>query len=389
MVNRVVFQYTPTLGVVCSAWPATAQTRQQMNWRASAYGGVSSSIAPYSFSWTGTDGLSSTKQSFLWGYVTPGTKQGIVTVRSGTVPPAQATCTATIVAGPDDNDPYDYSLEASGDLTIGQGESGMVTITRTKISTSQDEAVSISTGGYPSDNPPAETISNNPCTPRNQCSSDITITADPSSSTGDFQITVEGTSQSGVQKSTSFILTITDGSEVLSQFDYSLSNSGNISVVKGDAAVSGNTTISALLTAGTAQSVSFSGSGLPSGVSASFAPTTVSPTSPVTSGARSTLALTVSPSVPVGTYPITVTGLPAGAGGSRTTQFNLVVGGRSCVGPDGAVIPHGAGKRYYKNATEPAGTSCQSELRICNDGTLSSNNSPAYVFPQCSSFVEF
>lgn len=97
-----------------------------------------------------------------------------------------------------------------------------------------------------------------------------------------------------------------------SVFDYSLSNSGDISVIRG---ASGSTTITATLVSGTPQPVSFAASGLPTGATAAFSPASCTPT------CSSTLSITTSGSTPTGTFPITVTGTPLG----RTTTFNLIV----------------------------------------------------------------
>jgi hypothetical protein len=76
-------------------------------------------------------------------------------------------------------------------------------------------------------------------------------------------------------------------------------------------------TVSTAVTAGSAQTVSLSASGVPSGATASFNPTSVS------SGASSTLTLTTSASTPGGSYPITITG--SGASATHTTTYTLTV----------------------------------------------------------------
>jgi hypothetical protein len=97
-------------------------------------------------------------------------------------------------------------------------------------------------------------------------------------------------------------------------FDYTLSNSGNISISQGS---SGSNTITATLVSGNSQSVSFSASGLPAGATANF---TNNPCNPTCS---STLTISTSVFTSVGTFPITVTGSPLT---NKTTSFNLVVG---------------------------------------------------------------
>src|SRR6202007_1390408 len=91
-----------------------------------------------------------------------------------------------------------------------------------------------------------------------------------STPTGTVPITVTGTPLGGVP-----VRTTTVNLVVNPPFDYSLSNTGNISVVQGSA---GTTTITATLVAGTAQAVTLAASGLPVGATAAFGPSTCPPT---------------------------------------------------------------------------------------------------------------
>jgi hypothetical protein len=97
-------------------------------------------------------------------------------------------------------------------------------------------------------------------------------------------------------------------------FDFSLTNSGNISITQG---MQGASTITASLSSGTGQSVSFSASGLPAGATAAFSGASCTPT------CTSTMTIQTSTSTLVGSYPITVTG--TGGGKSHTTSFTLTV----------------------------------------------------------------
>src|SRR5207253_782065 len=99
-----------------------------------------------------------------------------------------------------------------------------------------------------------------------------------------------------------------------SSFDFALTNGGSKSVNQG-ASVSNS--ISAALVSGTAQSVSFSASGLPSGATAAFSPTACTPT------CSSGLTISTTSSTPTGTYTTTVT--TAGAGVTKTTSSSLTV----------------------------------------------------------------
>ncbi len=97
-------------------------------------------------------------------------------------------------------------------------------------------------------------------------------------------------------------------------FAFTMSNGGNKTVVQGSNVTN---SVTATLSSGTTQAVTFSTSGLPSGVTASYIPTSCSPT------CTSTLTLTASASATVGTSTITVTGT-AGATTANTT-FSLTV----------------------------------------------------------------
>jgi photosystem II stability/assembly factor-like uncharacterized protein len=101
-------------------------------------------------------------------------------------------------------------------------------------------------------------------------------------------------------------------------FDFSLSNSGDITVTQGS---SGSNTIYVTLVSGTTESVSLSCEGkastLPSGASCSFNPASDNP------DFNSQLTITTSPSTPIGSTIVTVTGTDGGL--SRTTQFMLTV----------------------------------------------------------------
>src|SRR5947207_8048779 len=99
-----------------------------------------------------------------------------------------------------------------------------------------------------------------------------------------------------------------------STFDFSLTNDGSKAVTQGASVAN---TISAALVSGTAQSVAFSASGLPTGATAVFSPTTCTPT------CSTGLSLSTSSSTPTGTYTLTVTG--TGGGVTKTTSFSLTV----------------------------------------------------------------
>jgi hypothetical protein len=106
--------------------------------------------------------------------------------------------------------------------------------------------------------------------------------------------------------------------------DFSLS----VSPTTGTVTAGGSTTatVGTTLTSGTAESVSFSASGLPTGATASFSPASV------TAGGSSTMTLSTSASTPAGSYSVTVTGTAASA--THSTTFTLTVNGTGgCASP--------------------------------------------------------
>jgi hypothetical protein len=80
---------------------------------------------------------------------------------------------------------------------------------------------------------------------------------------------------------------------------------------------SATTTVSTAVTAGAAQSVSLTASGLPTGATATFNPTSV------TAGSSSTLTVATTAGTPAGTYSVTVTG--TGASATHTATYSLTV----------------------------------------------------------------
>lgn len=131
-----------------------------------------------------------------------------------------------------------------------------------------------------------------------------------------FDFTLGSTIDANVSSSGSDVLTaVTNGSYTLNQaFNFSLSNSGNLTVVQGNSV---SNTITATLTAGIAQLVSFSASGFPAGVTYIYNPPSCAPT------CSTIKTITTSVSTPPGIYPITASA--TGAGLTRTTNFSLTV----------------------------------------------------------------
>ncbi|MDO8459911.1 MAG: hypothetical protein Q7S74_02275 [Nanoarchaeota archaeon] len=114
-------------------------------------------------------------------------------------------------------------------------------------------------------------------------------------------------------------------------FDFSLANTGNVTVVSGSSVLSN---ITATFVSGTASAISFSASGLPSGANPIFTPTSCTP-SPVS--CNTTLNISTILSTNSGDYNLIISGI--GGGTTRTTKFNLtipcgVADGSSCCAGD-------------------------------------------------------
>src|SRR5258708_2337411 len=97
--------------------------------------------------------------------------------------------------------------------------------------------------------------------------------------------------------------------------DFSISaNPTSLSLQQG---ASGTSAITTAVTSGSAQTVSLSASGLPSGATASFSPALI------TGAGSSTLTISTASSTPAGTYLVTVTG--KGTSATHTASISLTV----------------------------------------------------------------
>jgi hypothetical protein len=100
-----------------------------------------------------------------------------------------------------------------------------------------------------------------------------------------------------------------------------------------NAGASATATVSTAVTAGSAQTVSLSASGAPSGVTVSFSPASV------TAGGSSTVTFAASSSAAAGTYSITVTG--SATSGSHSATYTLTINGSGGGGSSGSIVNGG------------------------------------------------
>ncbi len=203
-----------------------------------------------------------------------------------------------------------FTISASPTLlSVVQGNQGTSTIT-TAISGTFNSSIALSASGLPA----GAGASFNPSTiaaPGNGISI-ITITVGASTPTGTYPITVTGNG-GGTQQTTTVTLTVTASAS----FGISASPT-SLSIAQGN---QGTSTISTIGVNGFNSSIALSASGLPSGASASFNPSTI----PAPGNGSSIITITVGASTPTGTYPITVTG--NGGGVQQTTTITLTVTG--------------------------------------------------------------
>jgi hypothetical protein len=98
-------------------------------------------------------------------------------------------------------------------------------------------------------------------------------------------------------------------------FDYSLSNSGNVTITKGGSPVSGQNTVTKTLLSTDTQLVDLSLTGVPADIAYTISSRDCSPT------CQSTITFTAELGDSTGTYLVTVTGTPL----NKTTSFNLTI----------------------------------------------------------------
>ena len=159
--------------------------------------------------------------------------------------------------------------------------------------------------------------------------------------------------------------------------DFSLSVSPTSGSVGQGSSVS--TTVSTAVTAGSAQQVSLTASGLPTGVTASFNPATG------TAGQSSTLTLTAAPSATAGSKAITITG--SAASGVHTATYTATVTSTNpgndfsvSVSPGSASVPAGSSTSATVSTATVSGSAQTVALSVSGAPTgVTASISPASV----------
>jgi subtilase family serine protease len=195
-----------------------------------------------------------------------------------------------------------FSLSDSpGSVSVTQGGTATSTISVSDLN-GFSGSVALSASGLPS----GVTASFSPSSTTS--SSTLTLTASSSAAAGTYTVTITGTSGSLTNTTT---LSVTVSTAATPSF--SLSDSpGSVAVTQGSSATS---TVSVADQNGFTGSVALSASGLPSGVTAAFSPSSTTSTS--------TLTLTASSTAATGTSTVTITGTSGSL--TKTTTLSLTV----------------------------------------------------------------
>jgi hypothetical protein len=213
-----------------------------------------------------------------------------------------------VVSGPATTN--DFSISASptsGSVTAGGSTTSTIS---TAVTAGSAGTVSLSVSGAPS----GATASVSPTSVTAGSSSTLTVTTSSTTPAGTYTITVAG-AEGSKSHSTTFSL----GVNAAASNDFSISLSPTSASVAAGASATSN--VSTAVTSGTAGTVSLSASGLPSGATASFNPTSM------TAGSGSTLTVGTSATTPAGSYNISVTGTEGSATHSATFALTVTSSG--------------------------------------------------------------
>jgi hypothetical protein len=232
----------------------------------------------------------------------------------------------------------DFSLTMSpGTVPVTAGGSGTSTVTITPLN-GFGGTVTFSTSTLPS----GVSASFNPTSVTTSGTSTLTLSTSSTTTPGSYAITVTGTSGT-LSHSATITLQVTAPTS-----DFSLTMSPN--TVPVTAGSSGTSTATITPLNGFTGTVTFSTSSLPSDVSASFNPTSV------TTSGTSTFTLNTSSTTTPGSYAITVTG--ASGSLSHSATVTLVVQDFSLsVTPPSQSVAQGASTTYTANITRNSGFS--------------------------------
>jgi kumamolisin len=194
-------------------------------------------------------------------------------------------------------------------VSVIQGNNGSSTITSAVLN-GFNSAVALSASGQPTG--VTATFNPNPIAAPGSGTSTLTLAVAPTTATGTYTITVTGTG-GGVTQTSTVSLTVT--AAPTPNFTISASPT-SVSAAQGN---NGTSKITTTVSGGFSSAVALSAKGQPSGVTASFSPTSI----PAPGSGTSTVTFTASRSASTGTYTITITG--TGGGKTNTTTVSLKI----------------------------------------------------------------
>jgi kumamolisin len=199
-----------------------------------------------------------------------------------------------------------FTLSASpGAVSILQGNAGSSTIS-SSVTGGFDSAIALTASGEPS----GVTVGFSPTSITGAGSSSMSITVASTVAAGTYTITVTGTSGSTVE-TTTVSLTVTAPNS--GSFTLSVSPSSGYL----DEGQSGYAVVTVTASGGFDSAVSFTATGVPSGVTTSFSPTTV------TGSGTTDFNLTVARTAKTGTYTITIKGTSGTKSASTTLSLQI------------------------------------------------------------------
>ncbi len=201
-----------------------------------------------------------------------------------------------------------FTLAASPtSVSVAQGSSGGSTIT-TAVSGGFDSAIGLTASGQPTG--VTATFSPSSIAAPGSGTSTLTLAVASTTVTGTYTITVTGTG-GGITHTATVTLTVT--AAVTGSYTISVSpTSGYL-----DQGQSGYAVVTITASGGFDSAVALSATGIPSGVTGSFSPTSI------TGSGTSDFTLTVARNAPTGTYSITITGTSGSTSHSTTLTFQV------------------------------------------------------------------
>jgi uncharacterized membrane protein len=254
--------------------------------------GVTATFSPASV----TAGASSTLTVVSTTAAPTGTYALIVT---GTAPSGKVTTTVALaVAG--SNFTISPSVTA---LSLNAGSSATATI-NTAIAAGLAETVTFSASGAPT----GVTATFSPASIASGGHVTLTVAATAAAPGGAFTLTLTGTAPSGAPKTATLTVTV-----LKSEFTITAATAA-LNIANGK---TGSSLLSTTVTLGSAQALTFTATGLPTGATIAFSPASIS------SGASTTATITVGTATPAATSTITITA--KGASATHTVTLTLTV----------------------------------------------------------------